>query len=100
MTAPERIFARIDTATVYMDGSSPLVARTREFRGGEAYVRADLYDNMRNALHRIKEAECMRPGHVAYLSRAEVNEIVRDALAPTLPSIALVDEAQSKAAGK
>lgn len=37
---PERIWARLDSATVYMDGSSPLVARTREFRGAAEYVAA------------------------------------------------------------
>jgi len=38
--APERIWAKLDRATAYMDGSSPLVARTREFRGSTAYVLA------------------------------------------------------------
>lgn len=36
--APDRIWAKLDRATVYMDGSSALVARTREFHGSTAYV--------------------------------------------------------------
>lgn len=38
MSAPERIWAKLDRATVYMDGSSPLVASTREFNGAAEYV--------------------------------------------------------------
>lgn len=41
--APERIWADAKTCTVYMDGSSPIVARDREFRNSTEYVRADLY---------------------------------------------------------
>jgi len=38
MAEVERIWAKLDRATVYMDGSSPLVARTREFNGAAEYV--------------------------------------------------------------
>lgn len=38
MSAPDRIWAKLDRATVYMDGSSPLVASTREFSGSVEYV--------------------------------------------------------------
>lgn len=34
----ERIWAKLDVATVYMDGSSPLVALTRGFPGATEYV--------------------------------------------------------------
>lgn len=56
-SAPERIWAKLDRATVYMDGSSPLVARTREFRGSTAYVRARMagvtsFDALREAFLR------------------------------------------------
>lgn len=44
MSAPEKIWAKLDRATVYMDGSSPLVASTREFRGSTAYVLACMAD--------------------------------------------------------
>jgi hypothetical protein len=39
---PEVIWARLDNATLYADGSSPCVARTKEFANGTKYVRADL----------------------------------------------------------
>ena len=42
MSAPEKIWARPDPATVYMDGSSPLMARDREFSHATEYVRADI----------------------------------------------------------
>jgi hypothetical protein len=38
---PEFIWARLDNATLYADGSSPCVARTKEFANGTKYVRAD-----------------------------------------------------------
>lgn len=38
---PEVIWARLDNATLYADGSSPCVARTKEFANGTKYVRAD-----------------------------------------------------------
>lgn len=41
-TMPDHIWAAQDRATVYMDGSSPVTARDREFPNGTAYVRADL----------------------------------------------------------
>lgn len=39
---PYRIWARLDRATVYMDGSSPLVASTRKFPGSSEYVAASV----------------------------------------------------------
>jgi hypothetical protein len=38
---PEFIWARLDHATLYADGSSPCVARTKEFANGTKYARAD-----------------------------------------------------------
>lgn len=61
MSAPERIWAKLDRATVYMDGSSPLVARTREFDEATEYVRADLYATLEAQLaDRARVAELLR----------------------------------------
>ncbi|MDX0227152.1 hypothetical protein RWA06_04710 [Sinorhizobium meliloti] len=61
MSQPDRIWARLDPATVYMDGSSPLVARTREFPGAEEYILADAARYMLEALKAINEAGILNP---------------------------------------
>lgn len=40
--APERIWASPNPSTVYMDGSSPLTVRDRQFHRAVEYIRADL----------------------------------------------------------
>lgn len=41
---PDRIWAKVDPVTVYMDGSHPILARTREFPGATEYVSASDLD--------------------------------------------------------
>lgn len=44
MTAPDKIWAS-KTSSVYMDGSAPLTASTREFRNAEEYTRTSSIPN-------------------------------------------------------
>lgn len=53
--APERIYASLNTSTVYMDGSSPLTCRDREFRNSIQYVRADIYDALKAECDTLRE---------------------------------------------
>ena len=85
-SAPERIWAKRDRATVYMDGSSPLTARTREFPGAVEYVRADALAPA-PAAEKAEPFGCPTPGACSCLSEADAlasltaeNDRLREAL--------------------